>query len=120
MNYLISRSRVTSVVTLHRQLDYCTPIAYKAVPSRFFATWARKIVDVTESSDRSYGTRRALSARPMGRRTDIMLPTTRCQLWMNQGNGTFEAALAGLAYSEDGVPRAGRESPPKTPMMTVA
>ena len=44
-------------------------------------------------------------------RTDIYVAngTAANLLWLNQGNGTFrEAALeAGLAYNEDGVPRAG-------------
>ena len=96
--------------------DYCTPVAYKAVPSRLFRNLGNgKFVDVTESSGigSSYGPALGVVCADFNGdgRTDIYVAndTAANLLWLNQGHGTFrEAALqAGLAYNEDGVPRAG-------------
>ncbi len=97
-------------------LDYCTPIAYKAVPSRLFRNLGNgTFADVTESSGiaSSYGPALGVLAADFNgdRRTDIYVTndTAANQLWLNQGDGTFRdgALEAGLAYSMTGLPKAG-------------
>jgi len=97
-------------------LDYCTPIAYKAVPSRLFKNLGNgKFIDVTESSGigSAYGPALGVICLDFNGdgRTDIYVTndTAANQLWLNQDDGTFrEGALeAGLAYSMAGLPKAG-------------
>jgi len=97
-------------------LDYCTPIAYKAVPSRLFKNLGNgKFSDVTESSGigSAYGPALGVICLDFNGdgRPDIYVTndTAANQLWLNQGDGTFrEGALeAGLAYSMAGLPKAG-------------
>jgi hypothetical protein len=96
--------------------DYCTPVAYKAVPSRLFHNLGNgKFSDVTAASGigSSYGPALGVVCADFNGdgRVDIYVAndTAANLLWLNQGNGTFrEAALAaGVAYSPDGLPRAG-------------
>ena len=96
--------------------DYCTPIAYKAVPSRLFRNLGNgRFADVTDASGigSSYGPALGVVCADFNRdgRMDIYVAndTAANLLWLNQGNGTFrEAALAaGIAYNLDGLPRAG-------------
>jgi hypothetical protein len=96
--------------------DYCTPIAYKAVPSRLFHNLGNgKFADVTEASGigSSFGPALGVVCADFNGdgRTDIYVAndTAANLLWLNHGNGTFrEAALAaGIAYNLDGIPRAG-------------
>jgi len=97
-------------------LDYCTPVAYKAVPSRLFHNLGQgRFADVTESSGIGSAFGPALGVLCLDfngdGRPDIYVTndTAANQLWLNQGDGTFrEGALeAGLAYSMAGLPKAG-------------
>jgi hypothetical protein len=98
------------------QPDYCSPLAYHAIPSRLYRNLGNgKFVDVTESSGvgSSYGP--ALGVICMDFNGDGLIDiyvandADANRLWINQGNGTFkEAGLdMGLAYSADGAPKAG-------------
>ena len=96
--------------------DYCTPMAYKAVPSRLFHNLGNgAFADVTEASGvgTSYGPALGVVAADFNRdgRTDIYVAndTAANRLWLNQGNGTFrEFALeAGVAYDANGRTKAG-------------
>jgi hypothetical protein len=97
-------------------LDYCTPVAYKAVPSRLFKNLGNgKFLDVTESAGigAAYGPALGVICLDFNGdgRTDIYVAndTAANQLWLNQGDGTFRdgALEAGLAYSMAGLPKAG-------------
>jgi enediyne biosynthesis protein E4 len=96
--------------------DYCTPMAYKAVPSRLFHNLGKgKFADVTEASGigTSYGPALGIVAADLNGdgRTDIYVAndTAANRLWLNQGDGTFkESALeAGVAYDANGRIKAG-------------
>ncbi len=96
--------------------DYCTPVAYKAVPPHLFHNLGNgKFIDVTEPSGMgsSYGPALGVVCADFDNDgwTDIYVAndTAANLLWLNQGNGTFrEAGLAaGVAYNADGLPRAG-------------
>jgi enediyne biosynthesis protein E4 len=96
--------------------DYCTPVAYKGVPSRLFHNLGNgKFADVTETAGigSSYGPALGVVCADFNNDgwTDIYVAndTAANLLWLNQGNGTFrEAGLsAGVAYNADGLPRAG-------------
>lgn len=96
--------------------DYCTPRAYQAVPARLFRNLRNgKFLDVTESSGISSGYGPALGVAcadfDNDGRIDIYVAndTAANRLWLNQGDGTFrEMGLeAGVAYSADGLPKAG-------------
>jgi hypothetical protein len=96
--------------------DYCTPVAYKAVPSRLFHNLGNgKFMDATEPSGMgsSYGPALGVVCADFNNDgwMDIYIAndTAANLLWLNQGNGTFrEAGLAaGVAYNADGLPRAG-------------
>jgi hypothetical protein len=96
--------------------DYCTPMAYKAVPSRLYHNLGNgQFSDVTESSGigASYGPALGVLCADLNGdgRIDIFVAndTAANRLWLNQGDGTFrEGALeAGVAYSADGRAKAG-------------
>jgi len=96
--------------------DYCTPMAYKAVPSRLFHNRRNgTFADVTEASGlgTSYGPALGVVAADFNGdgRTDLYVAndTAANRLWLNQGNGTFrESALeAGVAYDANGRTKAG-------------
>ncbi|HEV2348471.1 MAG TPA: CRTAC1 family protein [Terriglobia bacterium] len=98
------------------EIDYCTPVAYQAVPSRLFKNLGNgKFQDVTESSGigSSYGPALGVVCADFNGdgRMDLYVAndTAANRLWLNQGNGTFrESALeAGVAFSADGLPKAG-------------
>lgn len=98
------------------EIDYCTPIAYKAVPSRLFRNLGDGTFrDVTEPSGISSSYGPGLGVVCAGFNGDSLVDiyaandTAANRLWLNQGDGTFrENALeAGVAYSADGVPKAG-------------
>jgi enediyne biosynthesis protein E4 len=98
------------------ELDYCTPVAYKPVPSRLFRNLGNgKFADVTASSGvgASYGPGLGVVCADFNGdgRTDIYIAndTAANRLWLNQGDGTFkEMGLeAGVAYCADGLPKAG-------------
>lgn len=96
--------------------DYCTPMAYKAVPSRLFHNLGHgKFLDVTDASGigSAYGPALGVVCADFNRdgRTDIYVAndTAANRLWLNQGDGTFrEGGLdAGVAYNADGLTKAG-------------
>jgi hypothetical protein len=96
--------------------DYCTPIAYKPVPSRLFRNLGNgTFADVTERSGigSSYGPALGVVCADFNGdgRTDIYVAndTAANHLWLNEGDGTFrEGALeAGAAYNMDGIAKAG-------------
>ncbi|HLY63442.1 MAG TPA: CRTAC1 family protein [Terriglobia bacterium] len=98
------------------EIDYCTPKAYQPVPSRLFKNLGNgKFQDVTESSGigSSYGPALGVVCADFNGdgQPDIYVAndTAANRLWLNQGNGTFkESALeAGVAFSADGLPKAG-------------
>jgi enediyne biosynthesis protein E4 len=96
--------------------DYCTPKMYQPVPSRLFRNLGNgKFLDVTESSGiaSSFGPGLGVVCADFNGdgRPDIYVAndTAANRLWVNQGDGTFKdvALEAGVAYSLDGLPRAG-------------
>ena len=98
------------------ELDYCTPKAYRPVPSRLFRNLGNgRFADVTESSGigSSYGPGLGVVSADFDGDgwPDIYVAndTAPNRLWLNQHDGTFrEVALeAGAALSVDGVPKAG-------------
>ena len=98
------------------EIDYCTPKAYQPVPSRLFKNLGNgKFKDVTESSGigSSYGPALGVVCADFNGdgRPDIYVAndTAANRLWLNQGSGKFrESALeAGVAFSADGLPKAG-------------
>jgi hypothetical protein len=96
--------------------DYCSPMAYQAIPSRLFRNLGNgKFVDVTESSGIGSAYGPGLGVICMDFNGDGLIDiyvandTAQNLLWLNQGNGTFkESGLdLGLALSADGLPKAG-------------
>lgn len=96
--------------------DYCSPIAYHAIPSRLFRNLGNgKFVDVTESSGIATSYEPGLGVICMDFNGDGLIDiyvandTAANRLWINQGNGTFkESGLdMGMALSADGLPKAG-------------
>lgn len=96
--------------------DYCSPLAYRSIPSRLFRNLGNgKFVDVTESSGVGSSFGPALGVICMDFNGDGLIDiyvandAAANRLWLNQGNGTFKdgALDAGLAYGADGVPKAG-------------
>ena len=96
--------------------DYCTPMAYKAAPSRLFHNKGNgEFVDVTEASGVgvSYGPGLGVLCADFNGdgRTDIYVAndTAANRLWLNRGDGTFkESALeGGVAYDSNGRTKAG-------------
>jgi enediyne biosynthesis protein E4 len=98
------------------EADYCTPKTYRALPCRLFRNLRNgKFEDVSEKSgiNSSYGPALGVVCADFNGdgRTDIYVAndTAANRLWLNQGNGQFrESALeAGVAYSVDGLAKAG-------------
>lgn len=96
--------------------DYCTPIAYHAVPSRLFRNLGNgRFEDVSEASGiaSSYGPGLGVLGADFNGDglIDIYVAddTAANRLWINQGNGTFkeEALESGVAFSGDGLAKAG-------------
>lgn len=96
--------------------DYCTPKAYRPVPSSLFHNLGGgKFAAVTASSNigSSYGPGLGVVCADFNGDgwLDVYIAndTAANLLWLNNGNGTFrEAGLeSGLAYAADGIARAG-------------
>lgn len=96
--------------------DYCTPIAYNAAPSRLFRNLGNgRFADMSESSGiaSSYGPGLGVISADFNGDglIDIYVAddTAANRLWINQGNGTFkeDALASGVAYSGDGLAKAG-------------
>ena len=98
------------------ELIYCTPAAYRPVPSRLFRNEGNgKFVDVTQASGigAAFGPGLGVICADVNNDgwVDIYVANDGAAnlLWINKGNGTFEEVglMSGVAYSADGVPRAG-------------
>jgi hypothetical protein len=96
--------------------DYCTPKAYSPVSARLYHNDGNlRWTDVTARSgiDRALGPGLGVTAADFNRDgwPDLFVANDTAQnhLWLNQRNGTFrEVGLeAGVAYSEDGLAKAG-------------
>ena len=100
--------------------DYCTPMAYKAVPSRLFHNLGNgTFADVTDASGigASYGPALGVVAADLNGdgRTDIYVAndTAANRLWLNRGDGTFKEIGArgrrGLRHQRPHQGRHGRD-----------
>lgn len=98
------------------ELDYCTPLVYKGAVDKLWRNDGNgKWIDVSVSSGiaSAFGPGLGITTSDFNGDgwIDIYVAddTTANLLWVNNGNGTFrETALeAGVAYSEDGRPKAG-------------
>ena len=98
------------------ELDYCTPKAYQPVPWRLFHNvGGGRFADVTVASGlaKAYGPGLGVTCADFNGDGWIDLyvanDTSANLLWMNQGGGRFseQGLLAGAAYSEDGLAKAG-------------
>jgi len=97
------------------ETDYCTPIVYRPVAARLYHNERGKFVDVTVKAgiDKVRGPGLGVLAIDVNKDgwMDLFVAndTSANHLWINQKNGTFlESALVhGVAYSEDGQPKAG-------------
>ncbi len=96
--------------------SYCTPESYKGVSARFWHNLGSgKFEDATQKSGLSDPTSKSLGVAILDYNgdgwPDILLAndTQPNKLYLNKQNGTFEekAVAAGIAFSEDGVARAG-------------
>jgi hypothetical protein len=95
--------------------DYCTPVAYRALPATLFHNEHGRFVDVTARAgvDKARGPGLGVAAVDVNKDgwLDLFVAndTAANHLWMNRRNGTFvEAALEdGVAYGEEGQPKAG-------------
>jgi enediyne biosynthesis protein E4 len=98
------------------ELDYCTPLVYKGAVDKLWRNdGGRKWTDVSVESNiaSAFGPGLGITTTDVDGDglTDIYIAndTAANLLWINQGDGTFlETGLeAGVAYSEDGMPKAG-------------
>jgi hypothetical protein len=98
------------------ELDYCTPKAYTPVSARLYRNEGGDgFTDVTVRAglDRALGPGLGVAAVDLNGDSwpDLFVANDTAQnhLWINQRDGTFkERGLeAGVAYSEDGLPKAG-------------
>jgi enediyne biosynthesis protein E4 len=96
--------------------SYCTPESYKGVSARVWHNLGGgKFEDATQKSGLSDPTSKSLGVAILDYNgdgwPDILLAndTQPNKLYLNKQNGTFEekAVAAGIAFSEDGVARAG-------------
>ena len=96
--------------------SYCTPESYKGVSARVWHNLGNgKFEDATQKSGLSDPTSKSLGVAILDYNgdgwPDILLAndTQPNKLYLNKQNGTFEekAVAAGIAFSEDGVARAG-------------
>jgi len=96
--------------------SYCTPESYKGTSARMWHNLGNgKFEDATQKSGLSDPTSKSLGIAILDYNQDgwpdILLAndTQPNKLYLNQQNGTFEerAVSAGIAFSEDGVARAG-------------
>ena len=98
------------------QPDYCTPKAYRAVPARLFRNrGGGRFADIGVASGiaAAYGPGLGVSAVDLNADgwLDLFVAndTAANLLWINRGNGQFveRGVESGVAYSEDGVAKAG-------------
>ena len=98
------------------ELDYCTPLVYNGAVDKLWRNDGDgKWIDVSVSSGiaKAYGPGLGITTADYNSDgwIDIYVAndTTANLLWTNQGDGTFqETALeSGVAYNEDGMPKAG-------------
>ncbi len=95
--------------------DYCTPVAYRAVPARLFHNEHGRFRDVTAAAglDRAAGSGLGVAAIDFNQDgwPDLFVAndTAANHLWTNQRNGTLreQAIELGVAYAEDGLAKAG-------------
>jgi len=96
--------------------SYCTPESYKGSSARLWHNLGGgKFEDVTQKAGFYDATSKSLGVTVLDYNgdgwPDILLAndTQPNKLYLNKGNGTFEekAVAAGIAFSEDGVARAG-------------
>jgi len=98
------------------ELDYCTPVMYNPVTARLFHNERNGTFrDVTGSSGigAALGPGLGVACDDLNQDgwTDIYVAndTAANLLWLNRHNGTFQEVglSSGVAYSEDGIPKAG-------------
>jgi len=96
--------------------SYCTPESYNGVSSRLYRNLgAGKFEDVTKKAGIYDPTSKALGITILDYNNDgwpdilVANDTQPNKLYHNNGNGTFteKGVLAGIAFSEDGIARAG-------------
>jgi hypothetical protein len=113
LDYSIDRNKNCDAST--GEATYCTPKAYPPTAAHLFHNEHGRFVEVTKHSgiDRARG--RGLGVAVFDVNGDgwpdifVANDASANHLWLNQRNGTFvERALeSGVAYGEDGVPKAG-------------
>ncbi len=95
---------------------YCTPESYKGESPRLFRNLGNgKFADVTKQAGIYDPTSKALGVATLDYNMDgwidivVANDTQPNKLYHNNGNGTFteKGAMAGIAFSEDGITRAG-------------
>jgi len=97
------------------ETDYCTPRAYRSIPSHLFHNEKGKFVDVTAKSGFDKAAGPALGVVAFDANNDGFLDlfvandSAANHLWINNKNGTFseQALQSGVAYSENGLAKAG-------------
>ena len=97
------------------EIDYCTPRAYPPASAHLFHNEKGRFVEVTQQSGIGQAQGRGLGVVAFDANRDgwpdlfVANDAGANHLWINQRNGTFaERALeSGVAYSEDGLPKAG-------------
>jgi hypothetical protein len=95
--------------------SYCTPESYKGASARLWHNLGGKFEDTTHKANFYDATSKSLGVAILDadgdRWPDILLAndTQPNKLYVNQHNGTFreQGVSAGIAFSEDGVARAG-------------
>lgn len=97
------------------ELDYCTPRAYRSLPSHLFHNERGRFVDVSAKSGIDKAAGPALGVVAFDANNDGYLDlfvandSSANHLWINGRNGSFsERALqSGVAYGENGLAKAG-------------
>jgi hypothetical protein len=95
--------------------DYCTPRVYRSVPAHLFHNDRGRFTEVTVRAGLDRASGPGLGVVAFDANGDGYLDlfvandSSANHLWMNGGNGTFteEALQHGLAYSENGLAKAG-------------
>jgi len=95
--------------------DYCAPTVYRPAPDRLLRNDGGTFTDVSSPAGfgAAFGNGLGVTAADFDNDglPDLYVANdgTANQLWMNQGDGTFEntALMAGAAYNADGLPEAG-------------